>query len=78
MNFQDTSIIGMKIRGKNPMLSSKLNVLIKYLDSLLMYFDDTSITGIFDKMIEMRGNNLILTSKLHLLLNISAPVDRFS
>ena len=52
MNFQETSIIGisdetMKIRGKNPMLSSKLNVLLKYLDSLLVYFDDTSITGIF-------------------------------
>ena len=47
MNFQDTSITGMKIRGKIPMLSSKLNVLLKYLDSLLMYFDDTSITGIF-------------------------------
>ena len=47
MNFQDTAITGMKIRGKNPMLNSKLNVLLKYLDSLLMYFDDTSITGIF-------------------------------
>ena len=33
--------------------------------------------GFFDKMIKMRGNNLMLTSKLHVLLNISDPVDRF-
>ena len=31
----------------------------------------TSITGIFlIEMIEMRGNNPMLTSKLHVLLNI--------
>ena len=27
----------------------------------------------FDEMIKMRGNNPMLTSELHILLNISAP-----
>ena len=39
-----------------------------------MDFHKNSITWIlFDEMIEMRGNNPMLTSKLHVLLNISVP-----
>ena len=43
------------------MLSSTLNVLLKYLDSLLMYFDDTVFydRDSFDEMVKMTYAQLL-------------------
>ena len=59
------------MKGYKPMLTSKLHV--KYFCSLLMDFHKTSVQNSFDERIEMRDNNPMLTSKLYVLLNISAP-----
>ena len=41
-SFEET----IKMRGNNPMLTSKLPGFVKFLDSLLIDFHETSLTGI--------------------------------
>ena len=60
-------------KGQQPYAYFKTACFIKYFSSMLIDFHKTSITGIFDETIDMRGNNNMLTPKLHLLLNISIP-----
>ena len=45
---------------------------------MLTDFHENLITGIFYEMIQMRGSDAMLTSKLHILLNILALFDKFS
>ena len=63
----------LKWGGNNPMLTSKLHVLLNILAPYWQIFTDFYNRDSFDEMIEMRGYNPMLTLKLHVLLNILAP-----
>ena len=63
----------IKMRGNSPMLTLKAAHFVKYLNSMLMDFHETSITGIFWWDNQNEGNSHMLTSKLYVLLNILSP-----
>ena len=64
----------IKMRDNNPMLASKLHVLLNISWLLVDGFSqDFNNKDSFDEMIKMRGNNPMLILKLHILLNILAP-----
>ena len=55
------------------MPTSKLHILLNILLHVDRFSQNFYNRDSFDDMIEMRGNNLMLTSKLHTLLNILSP-----
>ena len=56
------------------MLNFKTAFLVKYLSSMLTDFHKIFYNrDSFDETIKMKGNNPMLTSKLHFWLNILAP-----
>ena len=63
----------IEMRGNNPMLTSKLHVLLNFLTPSWLIFTRFYNRDSFDERIERKGNNPMLPSKLHVLLNISAP-----
>ena len=77
-DFHDTSITefsfdeAIEMCGK-PYANFKTAHFVTYLSPMLTDFHDISTTGFsFDETIEMRGNNSMLTLKMHVLLNILA------
>ena len=56
-----------------PYANFKSTCFAEYLSSMLTDFHETYNRDSFDETIEMRGNNPMLTSKLHVLLNVLAP-----
>ena len=63
----------IEMRGDNPMLTSKLYILLNISASSWQMFMRLLYRNSFDEMIKMRGNTLLLTTKLHILLDILGP-----
>ena len=63
----------IEIRCNNPMLTSKLYVLLNIWTPFDGFSWDFYNRDSFDEMVERRGNNPMLTSKLYILLDTSAP-----
>ena len=63
----------IKMSGNNPVLTSKLHVLLNILASSWQIFMRPLYRNYFDEIIKMWGNNPIPSSKLHVLLNSLAP-----